>query len=97
MTATLGPRIRAARLGWGYAPQHGCFIRMSDAEGTSTRVELCPVNGVPSSKVKGGFHRVWWDGPEMLDMIPWLRGVRRVKRYVCVVIDEHGTIIRSER
>jgi hypothetical protein len=29
-------------------------------------------------------------------MIPWLRNVRRIKRYVCVVVDEHGTILRSE-
>jgi hypothetical protein len=97
MTPTLGPRVRAARLGWGYAPRHGCFVRMSDSEGGNFRIELCPVRAVPSKKVKTGFHRVWWeDDPGVLDMIPWLRNVRRIKRYVCVVVDEHGTILRSE-
>jgi hypothetical protein len=93
---TLGPRIRAARLGYGYAPRHGCFARISDADGGNFRIELCPVNAVPSKKSRGGY-RVWWENdPGVLDMIPWLRNVRRIKRYVCVVVDEHGTILRSE-
>ena len=96
-TPTFGPRIRAARLGWGYCARHGCFVRMSDADGLNTRGELCPVRGVPSKKVAGGLHRMWWEGgPDVLDLIPWLCGVRVVKRYICVVIDENGNIVRSE-
>lgn len=97
-TPTLGPRIRAARLGWGYAPRHGCFARISDVAGGNFRIELCPVRAVPSTKAKPfGNYRVWWENdPAILDMIPWLRGVRRIKRYVCVVVDEDGTILRSE-
>lgn len=96
MTPTLGPRIRAARLGWGYTPKHGCFVRISDVAHDRFRIELCPVNAVPAKKCAGGY-RVWWENdPAILDMIPWLRGVRRIKRYVCVVVDEHGTILRSE-
>lgn len=94
---TLGPRIRAARLGWGYAPRHGCFVRISDFAHDRFRVELCPVNAVPGHKSPNhGNYRVWWDTPEMLDMIPWLRNVTRVKKYVCVVVDEHGGVVRSE-
>jgi hypothetical protein len=88
--------IRAARLGWHHSPRHGCFIRMADADGMNTRVELCPVNAVPSTKTKFRDYRCWWEGPDVLGMIPWLKGVMRIKRYVCVVIDEHGAIIRSE-
>lgn len=93
---SFGTHIRAARLGWGYAPQHGAFIRMSDADGANSRIELCPLNAVPSKKVAGGFHRVWWESPGILDLIPWLKGVRRIKRYMCVVVDTHGTILKSE-
>lgn len=95
-TPTLGPRIRAARLGFGYAPRHGCFCRISDVTTDTFRIELCPVNAVPSKKAKGGY-RCWWENdPGILDMIPWLKGVVRIKRYVCVVVDEDGKILRSE-
>lgn len=41
---SLGTRIRAARLGWGFSLRHGAFIRMSDADGLNSRIELCPEN-----------------------------------------------------
>jgi hypothetical protein len=92
----LGPRIRAARLGWGYSAKHGAFIRISDA-GEHHRIELCPPDGVPSRKSPDhGNYRVWWEGESPLGLIPWLKPVRRIKRYVCVVVDDHGTILRSE-
>lgn len=93
---SLGMLIRSRRLGWGLSQRHGCFVRMSDADGANTRIELCPVNAVPSCKVKSGFHRCWWEGEDVLSLIPWLRPVRAVHRYVCVVVDDRGTILRSE-
>jgi hypothetical protein len=96
---TLGPRIRAARLGWGWAAQHGCFVRISDAGADTFRIELCPPRAVPSKKSPAhGNYRVWWegDGETILNGLPWLRGVRRIKRYICVIVNDDGAIIRSE-
>lgn len=95
-TPSFGTNIRAYRLGWGYAKAHGCFIRMSDADGENSRIELCPISDVPVNKTPGHSHRCWWDSPSILTMIPWLRMVRRIKRYVCVIVDTHGAIIRTE-
>ena len=98
MTATespsLGTMIRSCRLGWGLSRRHGCFVRMSDADGANTRIELCPVNAVPAKKI--GFHRCWWEGEDVLSFIPWLQPVRSIRRYVCVVVDDRGAILRSE-
>ena len=91
----LGPMIRAKRLGWGLSRRHGAFVRMSDAEGMNSRIELCPLDAVPSKKLKGD-HRCWWEDEGILGLLPWLKYVTRIKRYVCVVVDERGTILRSE-
>lgn len=90
--------IRATRLGWGHAKAHGCFVRMSDAGPHTFRIELCPTDAVPKDHTPGGSHRVWWEnGQAVLEMIPWLKWVRAIKRYICVIVDEHGAIVRSER
>lgn len=94
-TPSFGTMIRAARLGWGLASAHGCFIRMSDADGMNTRIELCPLHEVPREKPKGSY-RVWWkNGREILNGLPWLKPIRAIKRYVAVVIDEHGVIVEG--
>lgn len=90
----IGQMIRAYRLGWGYSKPHGAFVRISD-ERDGFRVELCPVHALPLKKLKGN-HRCWWEDADVLAMIPWLQWVRRVKRYVCVIMDEQGAILRSE-
>ena len=72
--------------------KHGAFIRMSDAGPGRTLIELCPIEGVPAKKCPGGHHRCWWDSPELLDMLPWLRGVKQIKRYFSVTINDDGEI-----
>ena len=92
---SLGTMIRSRRLGWGLSCKHGCFVRMSDGPdlptGRTSVIELCPLNSVPSKKI--GYHRVWWDTPGILDMIPWLRGVTKIKQYVAVTVDDDGNIL----
>ena len=93
---SLGSTIRAARLGYKWSARHGAFIRMSTPAADRSLIELAPRDAIPSKKAKGdvGDHRVWWETPEILDMIPWLRGIRRIKKYVAVLIDD-GNIVRS--
>ncbi len=95
MSPSLGTMIRARRLGWGQSKKHGAFIRMSDAGPGRSLIELCPVNAIPGKKTPHREHCCWWDDPGILDMIPWLRPVRRIKRYIAVVLDDHGAIVES--
>lgn len=94
---TLGPMIRAHRLGWRWSDRHGAFIRMSDAGPDHTLIELAPADGVPGGKTKGGFYRCWWEGEDVLGLIPWLRNITRVHKLISVVVDDHGTITQTRR
>lgn len=87
-----GTNIRACRLGWHRSEKHGCFVRMSNFCG-KILVELCPPDAVPIYKTPGGVHRCWWDSPEILDMLPWLRGVKRIKAYIAVEVGDDGSIV----
>lgn len=96
MTPAFGPRLKGFRLGWHWVAKHGCFIRMSDADGDNSWIELCPFNKVPNMKVpnKTGYHRRWWDGEDdILGMLDWLKPVKRIKTYVCVKVDDDGRIV----
>lgn len=98
---SLGTMIRSRRLGWGHVPAHGCFLRASDAGAPDRfRIELCPPDAIPARGTKGGTHyRAWWEGDggdALLALLPWLRNVRRVKKYISVIVDESGAIVRAE-
>lgn len=93
---SFGTNIRAFRLGWGLAKKHGCWIRMSTA-GEENRVELCPVDKVPSKQVRTGFHRRWWNEPSILEMLPWLKPIVRVKQHISVVVNDDGEIVKAEK
>lgn len=88
-----GMNLRAYRLGWGLSRRHGCYIRMTDC-GINTRVELCPIDDVPN-KMGGKTHRCWWDDPSILDMLPWLKPVKKIKQYVSLIINDSGEIVRD--
>lgn len=90
-TPNLGPQIRAARTGFRWSARHGSFIRITTS-GRRNFIELCPANELPSSCKKQQY-RCWWEEPGLIDMIPWLRQVRKIKRYVQYEIDDNGTII----
>lgn len=97
MIPSFGSNIRAGRLGFKWSAKHGAFIRMSTPAADRSLIELAPYNAVPSKKCKGevGYFRVWWETPEILDMLPWLRGVTRVKKYIAVMIDDDGNILEG--
>lgn len=86
--------IRAIRLGWGLSRQHGCFIRMTDSKEMNSIIELCPIDAI-SKKTFDKYYRRWWDSPEILQMIPWLKGITSIKKYICVEVDVQGKILRS--
>jgi hypothetical protein len=90
---SFGSRIRAYRLGYAWSNRHGAFIRIA-TDGPKNIIELAPASGVPK-KTAVKEYRVWWEQPQMLDMIPWLRGVRRIKKPVRVEVDDNGEIVRS--
>lgn len=95
MNRSFGTNIRAARLGYHWSERHGAFIRMATV-GPRTFIELAPVSGVPNkSAAKVKEHRCWWEEVGILDLIPWLRNVRRIKRYVAVEVDDNGNIVKE--
>ena len=95
MTRSFGTNIRAARLGYHWSERHGAFIRMATA-GPRTFIELAPASGVPNkSAAKIKDYRCWWEQGDILSMIPWLRNVRWVKRYIAVEVDDNGNIVET--
>ena len=88
-----GTVLRSHRLGWYYSPRHGCNIRMSTA-GKLNVIELCPTNEVPRHKTETGNFRCWWDDTQILDMLPWLQPVRKIKKYVRVLVGDNGEIVQ---
>jgi hypothetical protein len=94
---SVGSNIRAARLGFKWSERHGAFIRMSTPSKDRTLIELAPRDGVPTRKCKGevGDFRVLWETPQILDMLPWLRGIRRVKKFISVNVDDNGNILEA--
>lgn len=74
---TFGAVLRGARLGWHWSARHGGFIRLS-VEGTKAVVQLHPNSLMPSRK--GGDYVCWWEDPGLLDCIPQLRRVVKVRR-----------------
>jgi hypothetical protein len=59
--------------------------------GPRTIVELCPPNSVPNHKGKG-VCRAWWESPDILESIEWLKLITSIKKYVCVEVDDTGNI-----
>jgi len=88
-----GSRLRAYRLGWRWSNRHGANIRMTTA-GNLNIVELCPANEVPRHKSETGNFRCWWDQSDILDMLPWLQPIRKIKKYVRVLVNEEGEIVQ---
>ena len=94
-TPAFGPIIRGMRLGFHFSAKHQAFIRMSSE--IPGRPDLCLVeiypphvklpNGGPSN------HRTWWDKPEILDALPWLRPVFNFHKAVRVIVDMDGEIV----
>lgn len=67
---------------------------MANDGGELSVIELCPIHAIPTTKKKGE-HRCWWDTPEMLDLLPWLRMVRKIHRYIVVTVGDDGSIVRN--
>lgn len=58
---TLGSRLRAARLGYGWLQGVGLYLRVSDAMGLGDRFlfEVAPADALPKTGAKS-LHRRWW-------------------------------------
>lgn len=65
-----------------------------DASGPPYQISLCPPEMLPKGKNGGGHasenHRIWWDNPEILDLVPDLLAVRGVKRPITFHVNNDG-------
>lgn len=96
---SFGATLRGFRLGWRFSPQHGAFIRMTDSNDGRNYIELAPITGIPSKSAIPGMkihhHRAWWDDPPILELLPWLRPISKVLKYIAVECNDEGRIIRA--
>jgi uncharacterized Zn finger protein len=87
---SFGRTLRAYRLGYAPSEKHGAFIRLEMVDDASVNVTLIPLNHrVPDGRRKK-LHVVWWESSEskqILDLIPALKNVRRVKKVISFDID----------
>jgi hypothetical protein len=87
---SFGRTLRAYRLGYARSDKHGAFIRLEMVDDASVNVTLVPLSQrVPAGRRKK-LHVVWWESPEskqVLDLIPAVKNVRRVKKIVSFDID----------
>lgn len=93
---TLGQKLRARRLLWQVAPQHGCLVRIGRDHGGPGRhrIECWPVDVLVP---KDGAKREWClldpkEADAILDATA-LAPIRRVKRGFAVTCDDEGRIV----
>ncbi len=89
---TFGMLLRATRLGYGLSDKHQAFVRICDVDNKTLNVTLSPLDRHVPNKNTPKNHYCWWeqkddDEPPLLDLIPALQSVRRVKRLVSFDID----------
>lgn len=98
-----GTYIKGARLIYKWSNRLGSFMRMSPLN-FGTRIELEPYDTdfceSKHSKKDKSPHFIWWqdenedyDPDTMIDLIPCLRMVKRIKRRVVFDVDDNGEII----
>lgn len=95
MSPTFGQVIRAARLGYHWAPRLQAMVRMSDC-GPHTEIRLCPADQLPKGASRGENpeHRCWWECKEdLLGLIAPIRGIRAVKSPIRFLVDDNGNLV----
>lgn len=88
---TFGKALRAARLGYGFSEKHRAFIRLSDPMSGKVHISVVPEDKLIPATAPGKYHRCWWEGPDhgqnLLDMVPVLRHLTRVKTTIGFYVD----------
>jgi hypothetical protein len=97
---TFGSYLRAARLGFMWAPQIGQYVRI-DADGPPRKVECLTVDALMArggergrSRYVNARYRCWWEGElgvKALDLIRWPGG--RVERNRTYYMNDDGTMV----
>lgn len=90
---SLGAKIRSRRLRWNHSARRHAWVRIADLGPGLWRIELAPDEKLPPPHKGHLAYRIVDDGlDEMLDMIPTLAAVRKVKRYIVFNVGEHGEV-----
>lgn len=98
--STLGANLRACRLGYGWVPELGAWLRLSPA-GPHVRVDLEP-DVVPANRT--GMHWCWWEGDGTLDrqvlgrLAEIVAGDGRLvalRRGISFTIDDAGRVVTT--
>jgi hypothetical protein len=97
---TMGQRIRALRMRYGWSDQHGGFIRIS-GDGPFL-IECQPPGMVPNSRrgqqpAERTEYWIWWQVPEGSEPIefPPLKNVRQIKRPFSFLMNDAGELVEG--
>lgn len=101
---SFGVTLQAFRLGYRISDKRRAFVRIAEnADKRTLNVTLVPLyQRVPGTKGrKGKMHYCWWEtdekGEDVLDLIPAIRHVRRIKQTLSFDVDkETGERIASK-
>lgn len=85
--------LRAARLGYHISDKHHAFIRIREVDDKTLNITAAPLDQHVPNKNTPKPHYCWWeqkdaDDPPLLDLIPALQNVRKVKKLVSFDIDK---------
>jgi hypothetical protein len=96
---SFGRTLRAYRLGYAPSHKHGAFIRLEVVNDKAVNVTLVPLSHQVPAGNRKKLHVVWWESREakkILDLIPAIKGIRRVKEIISFDVDaETGERITS--
>lgn len=90
---TFGSALQAFRLGYRISDKRSAFVKLADVDCNTLNITLVPLHKrVPDTRGrKGQKHYCWWEtehkGEDVLDQIPSIRNVRKVKQILSFDID----------
>lgn len=101
--STLGENIKAARLGFGWVPEWGAWLRLSPA-GDYHQVHLAPAGAdLPGPRrAADRLYRAWWEGTEVdqaviissiAQVVAGQTRLLRLRRSVIFVLDGNGAVV----
>jgi len=83
---SFGHSIRALRLGWEASTKKGCWVRIAVVKEGVVCVQLHPLDGLVPARNNYKYHYVIRGRPDVIDAIPQLKHVVRVKRHIEYIV-----------
>lgn len=95
MTDRMGQKIKALRLGYAFSSRLSAWVRISDFSHDRYLVELVPSTQILPSRPAGAnvYRDIKGCADDILDHIPLMKRVVRVKKQLSFVVNNDGEIV----